>query len=298
MATHIPKFSMTVSQIVAMTREWPLFPPDERGLYHIVNSLIISQRVRFVVGRRIRALIYSELGETKLDRVLTLTEKQRQRVGMHESKWCIIQDFDTAWRKDEFCLKDIKGIGPWTVQCARIMVGDYSVGFISGDLAVRKLLGKLLGTAKILTSRKCDVLVQKLQTEEAGRLFSKLWNFTRSINYSGRVEILFTGSMIWTDEKTVSDTLDPQDHSILHGGCKKGLDAIVDRMAYDRGFRVHSHPTDWKRGRGAAFINNADMVNRNPVHIFAFCVNKSRGTMHCVECAEKRGIPVTLKNDI
>ncbi len=111
-----------------------------------------------------------------------------------------------------------------------------------------------------------------------------------------RVEILFTGSMIWTDEEAVSDildTLDPRD-VILHGGCKKGLDAIVNRMARDRGFLVHSHLTNWRLGRGAAFINNADMVNRNPAHVFAFCVNKSRGTMHCVECAEKRGIPVTL----
>ncbi len=157
-----------------------LFPPDERGFYHNVISLIISQRIRFRQGQQIRKKIYELQKRGDLTKITELTEEQRNEVGLDDQKWAIIQRFDEESQKER-ALIEIKGIGPWTIKCAQIMAGDYSCGFIPEDLAVRKELSRRLKKDKTMTIKETREFTAGLDmsTEEKGKLFSCLWNDTR-----------------------------------------------------------------------------------------------------------------------
>jgi len=78
---------MDIEKVTQATKNLEPFPPDKRGFYHTIMSLIISQRIRFSKGRRIRKSIYETLGDSTLDEIMMLTEDQ---------KWDIIKAFD-AW---------------------------------------------------------------------------------------------------------------------------------------------------------------------------------------------------------
>lgn len=74
----------------------------------------------------------------------------------------------------------IYGIGEWTCKCARIMLGDFSVGFIVHDLAVRKELERQLNINGISPQYLSKLLkASNLTTIDKGELFSILWNMTR-----------------------------------------------------------------------------------------------------------------------
>lgn len=56
--------------LLTLTRDMPLFPTDTRGFYHNIVSLIISQRIRFNVGRAIRKRIYELQGRNDLNKII------------------------------------------------------------------------------------------------------------------------------------------------------------------------------------------------------------------------------------
>lgn len=171
--------------LIALTQDLEPFPVDNRGLYHHIMSLIISQRIRFRVAQAIRRRIYELQARGDLVQVMDLTAEQRVKVKLGEDKWQIMTNFHNYWsttdKSPKESLASVSGIGPWTVQCAQIMSGDYSCGFITGDLAVRKWLGQALGLKQAIRPKQIEQLVQDqgLTTEQAGLVFSKIWNHTR-----------------------------------------------------------------------------------------------------------------------
>ena len=171
----------SIDDVLRITKDWPLFPQDDRGLYHIVVSLIISQRIRFSVGQAIRSRIYQTLAEASLNGVAQLTEEQRVACGINKQKWRIIQNFDAAWRTgDHHAALHSTGISSWTRQCALIMSGDLSTGFITSDLAVRKELGRLLCLERTPSAAMCARLTDSLSPHQGAELFSKLWQRSRT----------------------------------------------------------------------------------------------------------------------
>lgn len=166
----------------------PLFPVDDRGYYHNIMSLIISQRIRFSVGQAIRRRIYTLQGQGDLTRVTELTGEQRKQVGLSDDKWKIILAFHEHYiSHGTSCnVREVKGIGPWTVQSAQIMSGDYSCGFITTDLAVRKWVSKQICPGRLLTQKELQEHIDdlSLSMSEAGKLFSKIWNHTRAQTHS------------------------------------------------------------------------------------------------------------------
>ena len=164
------------------------FPVDERGFYHNMMSLIISQRIRFTAGQNIRKRIYELQDRSDLNKITELTEDERKKIKLNDQKWQII----IAFHKHHEFLKDsglankrldnyvkVKGIGPWTLNNMRIMTQDYSCGFIAEDLAVRNELAKILDKDK-LTKFEVNEIMSKYEKNLAGRLFSILWNKTRT----------------------------------------------------------------------------------------------------------------------
>lgn len=168
-----------------------LFPVDKRGFYHNMISLIISQRVRFTVGRAIRRRIYALQNTNSLDRVTELTETERVKVKLPPNKWEVIMAFHDKWTEaeaaggnvDPVYYSTIKGIGPWTVQCAKIMAGDYSTRFITTDLAVRKWVSSFLKLKRTMKQGSLRYYIDslKLSLSDESKLFSRIWNYTRSL---------------------------------------------------------------------------------------------------------------------
>ena len=170
--------------IIENTKNSQPFPVDARGFYHNIMSLIISQRIRFSVARNIRKRIYIILNESNLDKVMDLTSDQRIKAKLSDDKWEIMYAFHKSYNQSKeksksIDIKTIKGIGVWTEQCAKIMCGDYTCGFISSDLAVRKELARILNKKK-LSENECDNIMKIFDIESAGRIFSILWNRTRN----------------------------------------------------------------------------------------------------------------------
>lgn len=168
---------MSKQLIASYVRDLEPFPVDNRGFYHNIMSLIISQRIRFKQAQRIRLNIYQVLNDFKLDNVMSLTFEQRKQCKLNDDKWQIMKRFHDM-KEDN--LHSIHGIGKWTVDCAKIMTGDYTCGFITGDLAVRKELSRILDLPKTLTSKEAGIVMKDFDTCKAGLIFSKLWNKTRS----------------------------------------------------------------------------------------------------------------------
>jgi len=172
----------TINNYISVNNLQP-FPVEKRGLYHTIVSLIISQRIRFKVAQRIRSKIYTlhfRLGEIpSLDNIMMLTEQQRSDVGLSNDKWQIITQFDHKFINfiSNEDLASIKGIGPWTIQCARIMSGDYSTGFINTDLYVNNLIKKICDCN--LTKQQIADIFRDIDINQAGRIFSILWNSVR-----------------------------------------------------------------------------------------------------------------------
>ena len=73
----------------------PVFPVDDRGYYHHMMSLIISQRIRFRQGQKIRSKIYALQGRSDLLRIAELTVAERAEVGLGANKWVTIVAFHT-----------------------------------------------------------------------------------------------------------------------------------------------------------------------------------------------------------
>lgn len=86
------------------------------------------------------------------------------------------------------------------------------------------------------------------------------------------MRILITGSRDWTDEaaielalrSVIENSTDPvENHTLVHGACPTGADAIADRIWVRWGFsEPERHPAEWRvYGKSAGFKRNEKMVN-------------------------------------
>lgn len=113
--------------------------------------------------------------------------------------------------------------------------------------------------------------------------------------------ILVCGSRGWKDRTYIYDFLDHLHKKlgfgeVLHGGAV-GADIIANSWAASRMLATVIYLPNWtKYGKGAGYIRNVKMLDTNPMAVVAFWDGKSRGTMHTVKTAVKRGIPTFLHN--
>ena len=115
--------------------------------------------------------------------------------------------------------------------------------------------------------------------------------------------ILVTGAREWTDEKLVYDTLLPYKNTkyiLIHGDCV-GLDKIAGKIANEIGLIVQTYPADWKKfGKSAGPKRNKQMIDEllkyNTKIMFAFhdAIDKSKGTLNCINQAKKVNITCTI----
>ena len=81
---------------------------------------------------------------------------------------------------------------------------------------------------------------------------------------------------------------------VIVSGHASGADALGERYAQERGYKLETYPADWQaHGRAAGPIRNAQMANVANA-LIAFWDGKSRGTRNMIETATKRGLQVAI----
>lgn len=115
--------------------------------------------------------------------------------------------------------------------------------------------------------------------------------------------VLITGSRKWFKDSIIHQVLDKEmaenpDGLIIVHGTASGADSIADLWAKERkqqGYpvQVERHPAKWNSfGHMAGLMRNCDMVALGADVCHAFPYGKANGTRHCMEIAERAGIPV------
>lgn len=107
---------------------------------------------------------------------------------------------------------------------------------------------------------------------------------------------IVTGSRRWNDRTKIVNRLAdlPPDTTVVHGGAR-GADSIAHQEAQKLGLLVEVHKADWERyGKPAGLIRNHKMAEMGADLCLAFLRDNSTGTLHMVEEARRRGIPVEV----
>lgn len=128
--------------VLQTTEEYWNLP--SKSIYHECISLIISQRIAFKDSRRIRKSLYEKIGDSEFTyhNLRSFSETELYNLGVTVSVQNVIfsipediTDFDD--------LKEIRGIGDWTVNALKIKCTDEDI-FLSEDLWIRKHIRLLL----------------------------------------------------------------------------------------------------------------------------------------------------------
>ena len=92
-------------------------------------------------------------------------------------------------------------------------------------------------------------------------------------------------------DKMLSRTTD--EIEIVSGGAS-GADALGERYAKERGYKLKRFPADWdKHGKAAGPIRNAQMADYADA-LIAFWDGKSRGTKSMIDLAASRGLRIKI----
>lgn len=133
-----------------------------------------------------------------------------------------------------------------------------------------------------------------------------LWEQREQAKDMKQTIVLVTGSRGWTDYPAIYYTfaraktvIGP--FALLHGGAR-GVDTYAAVACRVQRIRVlDAVLPDWRPTRdkgkvdyGAGKSRNLKMLDRKPDYVFGFWDGRSRGTIHCLEAAIARRIPVFL----
>lgn len=77
-------------------------------------------------------------------------------------------------------------------------------------------------------------------------------------------------------------------------GTAKGADSLGERYAIENNLQLTKFPADWdKHGKSAGYIRNEEMAKYSD-GLIAFWDNKSKGTKHMIDLAEKYKLKVRV----
>ncbi|TCI26711.1 DUF2493 domain-containing protein [Exiguobacterium sp. SH5S4] len=74
-------------------------------------------------------------------------------------------------------------------------------------------------------------------------------------------------------------------------GAARGADVLGERFAKDMRCSVKRFPANWDIGKQAGYIRNSEMADYGDM-LIAFWDQQSRGTMHMINLAKKKGLEV------
>ena len=113
------------------------------------------------------------------------------------------------------------------------------------------------------------------------------------------LRVIIAGSRDFDDYALLQDHADymlsrQEDIEIVSGGAS-GADALGERYAKERGYRLKIFPADWaKYGRIAGPIRNREMAAYADA-LLAYWDGRSRGTKNMIDEARANGLKVSIK---
>jgi 3-methyladenine DNA glycosylase/8-oxoguanine DNA glycosylase len=153
------------------------------SIYHNTISLIISQKIAFQIGRKIRQNLFDLIKENEFtkENIKVLTDLQLVNIGLCLPKINTIREISKCITIDHNKyindISKIKGIGNWTIKCLKILNLNLSNIFLSEDLWIRKRVSELIKVNMILTQKQCDNVVLNSQINKS-ILTKFLWRIT------------------------------------------------------------------------------------------------------------------------
>ena len=86
-----------------------------------------------------------------------------------------------------------------------------------------------------------------------------------------------------------------QDEIEIVSGGARGADALGERYAKEKGYRLKVFPADWQRyGNSAGYKRNGEMAEYADA-LLAFWDGNSRGTKHMIDLAASKGLKIGIK---
>lgn len=83
---------------------------------------------------------------------------------------------------------------------------------------------------------------------------------------------------------------------IIVSGGASGADALGERYANEKGFKIEKYPADWEKyGKGAGPKRNEQMANVGD-YVICFWDGKSKGTKSMIYYAKKYNKPIRIKH--
>jgi hypothetical protein len=116
-----------------------------------------------------------------------------------------------------------------------------------------------------------------------------------------KIRIIICGSRGFTDYIYFKRELDKLfqnnlENLVIYSGCASGPDNMAIQYCKERNIYCEKFPADWDtHGKSAGYIRNVDMAKFANA-VLAFWNNKSRGTKHMIDIANKKGLSVKIIN--
>ena len=110
------------------------------------------------------------------------------------------------------------------------------------------------------------------------------------------LKVIVAGSRNYTNYIVLAKKLDQllkNKKAIILSGGARGADELGERYAKERGLHLIRKPANWKYGKHAGKIRNAEMAEEADA-LVAFWDGKSPGTQHMIETAKRRGLAVRI----
>ena len=115
--------------------------------------------------------------------------------------------------------------------------------------------------------------------------------------------VVVAGCRNFNDYKTAREYIDfciskiKKEYELIFisGGCR-GADALGERYAFEKGYKIERYPADWEKyGRRAGPIRNKEMAQKSD-YIICFWDRESKGTKAMIEFAKEFKKPIKIKH--
>ena len=110
------------------------------------------------------------------------------------------------------------------------------------------------------------------------------------------MKVAIIGSRNFTDKTRFSKEMERVNLKITEvvSGGASGADSLAEDWARSNGIQSRVYLPDWKKfGKSAGFVRNKDIINNSEACI-AFWDGASKGTMHSINIAKEKGIPIIV----
>lgn len=113
------------------------------------------------------------------------------------------------------------------------------------------------------------------------------------------MKVIIAGGRDFNDYNTLRDYCDAilanqTDVEIVSGNAT-GADALGERYAKERGYKVSLYPAKWEQhGKKAGILRNTVMASFSDA-LIAFWDGRSKGTAHMIDIAKEKNLKVRIK---